>query len=50
MNGRLFLDENLGLSLGHSRGRPKRNRTKSLCLCAFFLPETKPHFHCTKPF
>ena len=34
--------ENLGLSLGQSRGRhPRATGPKSSCLCAFFLPETK---------
>ena len=30
----------MGLSLGQTGGRPKANRTKSLCLCAFFLPDS----------
>ena len=28
-----------GFVPGQARGRPKVNQTKSLCLCAFFLPE-----------
>ena len=28
-----------GLSRGHSRGVPRATGPKSLCLCAFFLPE-----------
>ena len=35
-----------GLSRGHSRGVPRPTGPKSLCLCAFFLPELchKIHF------
>ena len=28
-------------SPGQTRGRPKTNRTKKLCLCAFFLPDSQ---------
>ena len=31
-----------GLSRGHSRGVPRATGPKSLCLCAFFLPEYGP--------
>ena len=30
-----------GLSRGHSRGVPRATGPKSLCLCAFFLPEAR---------
>ena len=31
-----------GLSRGHSRGVPRATGPKSLCLCAFFLPDQNP--------
>ena len=31
-----------GLSAGHSRGQTRATGPKSLCLCAFFLPDTRP--------